>query len=83
MRYDEYLRDGLPIGTGTIEGACRYLVKDRMDITGARWGINGAEAVLLFRSLAVSGGLERFHRARNSSATTARPTPSTKTKGSR
>lgn len=67
MRYDEYLRDGLPIGTGVIEGACRYLVKDRMDITGARWGLNGAEAVLLLRSLAVSEDLERywpFHRAR-------------------
>jgi hypothetical protein len=67
MRYDEYLRDGLPIGTGVIEGACRYLVKDRMDITGARWGLDGAEAVLLLRSLAVSEDLERywpFHRVR-------------------
>ena len=67
MRYDEYLRDGLPIGTGVIEGACRYLVKDRMDITGARWSLDGAEAVLLLRSLAVSEDLERywtFHEAR-------------------
>jgi len=67
MRYDEYLRDGLPIGTGVIEGACRYLVKDRMDITGARWGLAGAEAILKLRSLAASGDLERywpFHRAR-------------------
>jgi len=67
MRYDEFLRDGLPIGTGVIEGACRYLVKDRMDITGARWGLDGAEAVLHLRSLAVSGDLDRywtFHQAR-------------------
>jgi hypothetical protein len=34
-----------------IEGACRYLVKDRMDITGARWGLEGAEAVLKLRAL--------------------------------
>ncbi len=67
LRYDEYLRDGLPIATGIIEGACRHLVKDRMDITGARWGLAGAEAILRLRSLRSSGDLERyweFHRAR-------------------
>jgi hypothetical protein len=46
LRYDENLRRGLPIATGVIEGACRHLIKDRMDITGARWGLSGAEAVL-------------------------------------
>lgn len=60
MRYDEYLRDGLPIATGVIEGACRYLVKDRMDITGARWGLNGAEAILRLRSLWASGDLDGY-----------------------
>ena len=35
--YADALRDGLPIATGVIEGACRYVVKDRMDRTGARW----------------------------------------------
>jgi hypothetical protein len=37
---------GYPIATGVIEGACRYLVKDRMDITGARWGLKGAEFII-------------------------------------
>ena len=67
LRYDEFLRDGLPIATGVIEGACRYLVKDRMDITGARWGLPGAEAVLRLRSLHASGDLDQyweFHRER-------------------
>lgn len=67
LRYDEYLKRGLPIGTGVIEGACRYVVKDRMDITGARWGLNGAEAVLRLRSLLASGDFEAywsFHQAR-------------------
>jgi hypothetical protein len=36
LRYDSYLSEGLPIGTGVIEGACRHLVKDRMEITGAK-----------------------------------------------
>lgn len=67
LRYDEFLRDGLPIATGVIEGACRHLVKDRMDITGARWGLKGAEAVLRLRSLHASGDLPQyweFHRHR-------------------
>src|SRR5207247_83100 len=42
MKYNEYLNMGLPIATGVIEGACRYLVKDRMDRTGARWSLTGA-----------------------------------------
>ncbi len=62
LRYDQYLAQGLPIATGVIEGACRYLVKDRMDITGARWGLIGAEAVLRLRSLRASGDFQRYWR---------------------
>ena len=51
MDYGRYLRAGMPIATGVIEGACRYLVQDRMGITGARWGLDGAEAVLLLRAV--------------------------------
>jgi hypothetical protein len=39
LAYDQYLEHGKPIASGVIEGACRSLVKDRMDITGARWGL--------------------------------------------
>jgi len=60
LRYDKYLEDGLPIATGVIEGACRHLVKDRMDLTGARWSLVGAEAVLKLRSLKSSGDFERY-----------------------
>ena len=60
MRYSEYLDRGLPIATGVIEGACRYLVKDRMDITGARWGLDRAEAVLRLRALRASGDFEPY-----------------------
>lgn len=60
LHYDQYLAQGLPIATGVIEGACRYLVKDRMDITGARWGLSGAEAVLRLRSLRASGDFKEY-----------------------
>jgi hypothetical protein len=51
LLFNRYLEQGLPIATGVIEGACRHLVKDRMDVTGARWSLAGAEAVLRLRAL--------------------------------
>jgi hypothetical protein len=67
LRYNHYLAKGLPIATGVIEGACRHLVKDRMDVTGARWSLTGAEAVLRLRALRSSGDFDEywtFHEAR-------------------
>ena len=67
LRYEDALRDGLPIATGVIEGACRYVVKDRMDRTGARWSLTGAEAVLRLRAIRASkdvGALGVSPRAR-------------------
>jgi hypothetical protein len=64
--YDRYLAQGLPVATGVIEGACRHLVKDRMDVTGARWSLTGAEAVLRLRALKSSHDFEEywtFHEA--------------------
>ena len=60
LRYQDALSDGLPIATGVIEGTCRHLVKDRMDITGARWGLTGAESVLRLRALKQSGDFEEY-----------------------
>ncbi|MDA8063021.1 MAG: ISKra4 family transposase, partial [Actinomycetota bacterium] len=51
LRYDQALAKGWPIATGVIEGAVRHLVKDRLDLTGSRWGLEGAEAILHLRAL--------------------------------
>jgi hypothetical protein len=64
LDYATALAAGWPIATGVIEGACRWLVKDRMDITGARWGLAGAEAILEPRALIASGDFDEswpFH----------------------
>ena len=50
MRYDEYLRRGYPIASGVIEGACRHLVKDRMERSGMRWTLEGARNMLHVRA---------------------------------
>jgi hypothetical protein len=60
LQYDQFLSKGFPIATGVIEGACRHLVKDRMDITGARWRLDRAEAVLQIRALRSSGDFEQY-----------------------
>jgi len=62
MRYDYFLSLGLPIASGTAEGACGHLVKDRMELTGAIWDINqeGAEAILKIRALDKSGDFEEY-----------------------
>jgi hypothetical protein len=67
LLYNRYLAKGWPIASGVIEGACRHLVKDRMDVTGARWSLAGAEAVLRLRALRSSRDFDEywtFHEAR-------------------
>ncbi|WP_433496814.1 hypothetical protein ACQP1K_17675 [Sphaerimonospora sp. CA-214678] len=67
LRYDHALEAGWPIATGVIEGACRHLIGDRLDITGARWGLPGAEAILKLRALITCGDFAaywRYHLAR-------------------
>ena len=60
IRYGEAIAAGLPIATGVVEGACRYLVRDRMDKTGARWSVEGAEAVLRLRALRANGDFDAY-----------------------
>jgi len=85
LNYPHYLAKGYPIATGVIEGACRYLVKDRMEITGARWGLEGGEAVLKLRALYINGDFDAYwdfhekqeyqrnHQTKFSEMPTARP----------
>jgi hypothetical protein len=60
LDYPTALRNGWPIATRIIEGACRHLVKDRMDITGARWGLAGAEAILKLRAIKANDDFEDY-----------------------
>lgn len=60
MRYHEYLRDGLPIASGAVEGACKNLVKDRFERSGMRWTIPTAEALLKLRAVRLSGDFDEY-----------------------
>ncbi len=63
MKYDEYLKAGFPIGTGVVESSCGHTVKERMEGSGRRWSIYGAEATLLLRSVYTSGDWDDYWQA--------------------
>jgi hypothetical protein len=60
MRYDEYLAKGYPIGSGVAEGACRNLVKDRLELSGMRWEHHGAQSMLHLRALKLNDEWSAF-----------------------
>ena len=64
MNDDECLAHGYPIGSGVAEGACRRLVKDRMQLTGMRWGLPGAQAMLHLRAVYLNDDWDRFQAHR-------------------
>jgi hypothetical protein len=66
MRYQEYLQAGYPIASGVIEGACRHIIKDRMEQGGMRWTLPGAAAMLNVRAVCASSEWTAFHSCRQS-----------------
>ena len=64
MDYATYLQQGWPIASGVIEGVCRHFVKDRMELSGMRWSIDGAENLLHLRAVAENGDWDNYHRFR-------------------
>ena len=60
MRYDQYITAGFPIGSGAVEGACRHLVKDRMEGSGMRWTVPGAQAVLTLRAMKLNSQWDSY-----------------------
>jgi len=63
LRYHEYLAQGYPIASGVIEGACRHVVKDRLERTGMNWSVPGAKAMLELRCVYLSGDWDTFVEA--------------------
>jgi hypothetical protein len=60
MRYNEYLAAGYPIASGVAEGACKHLVKDRMERAGMRWEIEGAQGMPSLRAVYLNGYWDQF-----------------------
>ena len=86
MKYDKYLAAGYPIASGVIEGACRHVIRDRMELAGMRWKIPGAQAMLDLRTLHANGDWKTYQTYRIQAETHrlyphAHPTPTMKQQG--
>jgi hypothetical protein len=64
MRYGDYIKAGYPIGSGVIEGGCRHVVRDRLDLSGMRWTVEGAQAMLRLRTTKLIGDWTPFVKFR-------------------
>ncbi|MDT9701670.1 hypothetical protein RMT89_38865 [Streptomyces sp. P17] len=60
VHYDLALAAGWPIASGVIEGAARHLIADRLDMTGSRWSVRGAEALLVLRAITSNGHFPEY-----------------------
>lgn len=61
MCYKNLIDEDLPIATGIIEGAARYVVGERMDCSGMRWIPERAEALLHLRCIELNGDWDHFY----------------------
>jgi hypothetical protein len=60
MQYGKYIKAGYPIGSGVVEGGCRHVVRDRMELSGMRWNVGGAQAMLRLRTTKLAGDWKPF-----------------------
>ena len=60
MQYRTYRRNGWPIGSGEVEGACKSLIKQRTDLSGQRWSPDGALNVLWVRAMVTDGLHDKY-----------------------
>src|SRR5438876_5875639 len=67
MHYDQYLARGLPIASGSVEGACKNLIKDRMERSGMRWTEAMAEAIVKLRAIYLSGDFDQYRSEEHTS----------------
>ncbi len=63
MRYPQYVRAHLPIGSGAIESACKVLVQARQKQAGMRWRRRGSQAIATLRARQRSGEWEALWAA--------------------
>jgi hypothetical protein len=64
MKYDVYLGAGYPVGSGVIEGACRHVIKDRLERAGMLWTLAGASALLRLRVVHTNGHWDNYQEYR-------------------
>jgi hypothetical protein len=62
LRYAEYRRLGLPLGSGVTEAACKTIYTQRLKLSGQLWSKPGAQIILDLRVLVISEVWDRAFR---------------------
>ena len=60
MEYKRFRDNGLPIGSGVVEAACKSIVKCRLCRSGMRWTRRGGQTILTLRALVKSERWDAF-----------------------
>jgi len=60
MRYNEYRDQGMHIGSGIVESACKHVANGRLKLTGCHWTQPGAQATLNLRILDLNDRWEAY-----------------------
>lgn len=60
MRYAQYRKEGMFIGSGVVEATCKHLVGHRLKQSGMEWTVRGANAILAARSVILSNRMEEY-----------------------
>ncbi|MBI3578443.1 MAG: ISKra4 family transposase, partial [Ignavibacteriales bacterium] len=60
MLYAQWIKQGLFVGSGVIEAGCKTIVGQRLKLSGMRWTVKGANAIIALRCCQISGRWEEF-----------------------
>ena len=60
MRYEDFRRKGLFMGSGVVEAGCRVLIGQRLNQSGMFWTVNGANSIIALRCNLLSNPREDF-----------------------
>lgn len=60
MRYADFRKQGLFVGSGVMEAGCKTIVGQRLKQSGMRWTVQGANAIIALRCCQISGRWEEF-----------------------
>ena len=64
MRYAEYREKNFFVGSGVVEAGCRTVIGERLKLSGMRWSVRGANAIIALRCCILSGRFEDFWASR-------------------
>ncbi len=65
MRYAEFRQKNYFVGSGVVEAGCRTVIGQRLKLSGMRWSVRGANAIIALRCCLLSGRFEDFWASRS------------------